>query len=152
MGIGASTPRKDPPRSNMVRLHTVDNAKLPMPEQPELERRFTKVLNSMDLPPDKAKLLKQYDDEKKWDMICDQEKVIAKEPPSFYLRKLKTYLDPRASRSAKVNNQMMYDAVSTLLLPIQVYISSSACICYLSLLPARGSVVCLRAFAVEDTY
>ncbi|KAL1417460.1 hypothetical protein MTO96_000560 [Rhipicephalus appendiculatus] len=44
MGIGASTPRKDPPRSNMVRLHTVDNAKLPMPEQPELERRFTKVL------------------------------------------------------------------------------------------------------------
>uniref|UniRef100_A0A224YZX3 Rho gtpase binding protein n=1 Tax=Rhipicephalus zambeziensis TaxID=60191 RepID=A0A224YZX3_9ACAR len=119
MGIGASTPRKDPPRSNMVRLHTVDNAKLPMPEQPELERRFTKVLNSMDLPPDKAKLLKQYDDEKKWDMICDQEKVIAKEPPSFYLRKLKTYLDPRASRSAKVNNQMVYDAVSTLLLPIQ---------------------------------
>jgi hypothetical protein len=27
---------------------------------------------SMDLPPDKAKLLKQYDDEKKWDIICDQ--------------------------------------------------------------------------------
>ncbi|KAL3219940.1 hypothetical protein MRX96_005689 [Rhipicephalus microplus] len=46
MGIGASTPRKDPPRSNMVRLHTVDNAKLPMPEQPELERRFTKVLGN----------------------------------------------------------------------------------------------------------
>lgn len=27
---------------------------------------------SMDLPPDKVKLLRQYDDEKKWDMICDQ--------------------------------------------------------------------------------
>lgn len=26
----------------------------------------------MDLPPDKAKLLKGYDDEKKWDLICDQ--------------------------------------------------------------------------------
>jgi len=26
----------------------------------------------MDLPPDKAKLLKQYDNEKKWDIICDQ--------------------------------------------------------------------------------
>lgn len=26
----------------------------------------------MDLPPDKAKLLKQYDIEKKWDLICDQ--------------------------------------------------------------------------------
>lgn len=27
---------------------------------------------SMDLPPDKAKLLKNYDNEKKWDIICDQ--------------------------------------------------------------------------------
>lgn len=26
----------------------------------------------MDLPPDKAKLLKNYDDGKKWDIICDQ--------------------------------------------------------------------------------
>jgi hypothetical protein len=26
----------------------------------------------MDLPMDKAKLLKQYDLEKKWDIICDQ--------------------------------------------------------------------------------
>lgn len=31
---------------------------------------------SMDLPPDKVKLLRQYDDEKKWDMICDQVKYI----------------------------------------------------------------------------
>ncbi|KAK0174348.1 hypothetical protein PV327_010131, partial [Microctonus hyperodae] len=44
----------------------------PMPDSVELERRFTKVLASMDLPPDKAKLLKQYDNEKKWDIICDQ--------------------------------------------------------------------------------
>lgn len=27
---------------------------------------------SMNLPADKARLLKQYDDEKKWDLICDQ--------------------------------------------------------------------------------
>jgi len=26
----------------------------------------------MDLPPDKAKLLKSYDDDKKWELICDQ--------------------------------------------------------------------------------
>lgn len=26
----------------------------------------------MNLPADKAKVLKQYDDEKKWDLICDQ--------------------------------------------------------------------------------
>lgn len=29
----------------------------------------------MDLPPDKAKFLKQYDDEKKWDIICDQVRI-----------------------------------------------------------------------------
>lgn len=57
----------------------------------------------MDLPPDKAKLLKQYDDMKKWDMICDQERVSAKDPPSHYLNKLKTYLDPKASRSSRVS-------------------------------------------------
>jgi len=26
----------------------------------------------VDLPPDKVKVLKSYDDDKKWDMICDQ--------------------------------------------------------------------------------
>lgn len=26
----------------------------------------------MDLPPDKAKLLKQYDEKKKWEIVCDQ--------------------------------------------------------------------------------
>lgn len=28
--------------------------------------------SSMNLPPDKARLLRQYDNEKKWDLICDQ--------------------------------------------------------------------------------
>ncbi|XP_022252041.1 formin-like protein CG32138 [Limulus polyphemus] len=90
----------------------VYNIKMPMPEPNELERRFTLVLASMDLPPDKAKLLKQYDDEKKWDLICDQEKVMAKESPSFYLRRLKTYLDPNASRSSR-KRKFLGDASST---------------------------------------
>lgn len=58
----------------------------------------------MDLPPDKAKLLKNYDNEKKWDIICDQEMVHAKDPPSHYLIKLRTYLDPKASRSHRVSS------------------------------------------------
>ncbi|XP_073838427.1 formin-like protein isoform X1 [Musca autumnalis] len=74
----------------------------PMPTAEELERKFTKVLASMDLPPDKAKLLKNYDDERKWDIICDQEMVQAKDPPSHYLNKLRTYLDPKASRSHRL--------------------------------------------------
>lgn len=30
----------------------------------------------MNLPPDKARLLRQYDNEKKWDLICDQVRPI----------------------------------------------------------------------------
>lgn len=26
----------------------------------------------MDLPPDKVRLLKSYDDERKWELLCDQ--------------------------------------------------------------------------------
>ncbi|XP_035514262.1 formin-like protein 1 [Morone saxatilis] len=67
--------------------------KLPMPPEEELERRFSAVLNTMNLPPDKVKILSQYDNEKKWDLICDQERFQVKNPPSAYLEKLKSYLD-----------------------------------------------------------
>ncbi|KAJ8364623.1 hypothetical protein SKAU_G00134540 [Synaphobranchus kaupii] len=49
--------------------------------------------NSMNLPPDKVKLLCQYDNEKKWELVCDQERFQVKNPPSAYLLKLKSYLD-----------------------------------------------------------
>ncbi|XP_078287674.1 formin-like protein 3 [Rhinoraja longicauda] len=72
--------------------------KLPMPEQCELEERFAMVLNSMNLPPDKARLLRQYDNEKKWDLICDQERFQVKNPPHTYIQKLRSYLDPGVTR------------------------------------------------------
>ncbi|XP_067832798.1 formin-like protein 3 [Heptranchias perlo] len=72
--------------------------KLPIPEQCELEERFAIVLNSMNLPPDKARLLRQYDNEKKWDLICDQERFQVKNPPHTYIQKLKSYLDPGVTR------------------------------------------------------
>ncbi|ODN05923.1 hypothetical protein Ocin01_00732 [Orchesella cincta] len=84
----------------------------PMPNTDELEKRFTKVLASMDLPPDKAKLLKQYDEKKKWEIVCDQELVQVRDPPSFYLKKLQTYLDPKASRSFK-KRKVVGDSTST---------------------------------------
>lgn len=37
----------------------------------------------MDLPADKAKLLKQYDNEKKWEIICDQVKKKQKQISTF---------------------------------------------------------------------
>ena len=48
----------------------------PMPDEAELERRFNEVLLQMDLPPDRAKVLKSFDNAKKWDIICDREQVI----------------------------------------------------------------------------
>ena len=33
---------------------------------------FFFLQNAMNLPPDKARLLRQYDNEKKWELICDQ--------------------------------------------------------------------------------
>ncbi|KAM8933353.1 formin-like protein 2 [Pelodytes ibericus] len=72
--------------------------KLPMPEPGELEERFAIVLNAMNLPPDKARLLRQYDNEKKWELICDQERFQVKNPPHTYIQTLKGYLDPAVTR------------------------------------------------------
>ncbi|XP_071645699.1 formin-like protein isoform X2 [Temnothorax longispinosus] len=108
MGMGMGSLGGPHARSGSVR----SAPRQPMPDAVELERRFTKVLASMDLPPDKAKLLKQYDNEKKWDIICDQERVQAKDPPSHYLAKLRTYLDPTASRSHR-KRKMVGESTST---------------------------------------
>uniref|UniRef100_A0A3P8NLX1 Formin-like 1a n=1 Tax=Astatotilapia calliptera TaxID=8154 RepID=A0A3P8NLX1_ASTCA len=64
--------------------------KLPMPPEKELEERFNTVLSSMNLPPDKLQLLSQYDNEKKWELVCDQERFQVKSPPSTYLTKIKS--------------------------------------------------------------
>uniref|UniRef100_A0A8B9GF46 Formin-like protein 3 n=1 Tax=Amazona collaria TaxID=241587 RepID=A0A8B9GF46_9PSIT len=72
--------------------------KMPMPEPCELEERFTLVLSSMNLPPDKARLLRQYDNEKKWDLICDQERFQVKSPPHAYIQKLRSFLEPGVTR------------------------------------------------------
>uniref|UniRef100_A0A4W3HY45 Formin like 2 n=1 Tax=Callorhinchus milii TaxID=7868 RepID=A0A4W3HY45_CALMI len=80
-----------------LRAHTMP-LKLPMPEPGELEERFVIVLNSMNLPPDKARLLRQYDNEKKWELVCDQERFQVKNPPHTYIQKLQGYLDPAVTR------------------------------------------------------
>lgn len=41
-------------------------------------------------------------------MKCLQERVQAKDPPSHYLAKLRTYLDPKASRSHRVRCFIFY--------------------------------------------
>uniref|UniRef100_A0A3P8VMC5 Formin-like 2b n=1 Tax=Cynoglossus semilaevis TaxID=244447 RepID=A0A3P8VMC5_CYNSE len=72
--------------------------RLPMPDPAELEERFSIALNSMNLPPDKVRLLRSYDNEKKWELICDQERFQVKNPPHTYIQKLRGFLDPQVTR------------------------------------------------------
>uniref|UniRef100_A0A8C6TKJ3 Formin-like 1a n=1 Tax=Neogobius melanostomus TaxID=47308 RepID=A0A8C6TKJ3_9GOBI len=44
----------------------------------------------MNLPPDKLQLLSEYDNDKKWELVCDQERFQVKSPPSTYLIKIKS--------------------------------------------------------------
>uniref|UniRef100_A0A671QM78 Formin-like protein 2 n=1 Tax=Sinocyclocheilus anshuiensis TaxID=1608454 RepID=A0A671QM78_9TELE len=92
MGNAGSMNQHTDPRGHHMPL------KLPMPEPAELEERFALVLNSMNLPPDKARLLRQYDNEKKWELICDQERFQVKNPPHTYIHKVQSYLDPAVTR------------------------------------------------------
>uniref|UniRef100_A0A670KF69 Formin like 3 n=1 Tax=Podarcis muralis TaxID=64176 RepID=A0A670KF69_PODMU len=62
----------------------------------------------MNLPPDKARLLRQYDNEKKWDLICDQERFQVKNPPHTYIQKLKSFLDPGVTRKVSRSEYLMY--------------------------------------------
>ncbi|TSK28047.1 Formin-like protein 1 [Bagarius yarrelli] len=78
------------PTAGTVRKKTAP-PKLPMPPEDELEERFNVVLSSMNLPPDKMALLSQYDNEKKWELVCDQERFQVKNPPSAYVNKIKSF-------------------------------------------------------------
>merc|ERR1719471_600946 len=81
-----------------------------MPSEEELEERFNAVLIQMDLPPERAKILKSFPNEKKWDTVCDHDLVSAKDAPSVYLRKLRAYLAPHSSKSER---KFLGDATST---------------------------------------
>lgn len=70
------------------------SSKLPRPNSGELEERFSVVLNAMNLPPDKISVLRQYDQDKKWELVCDQERFQVKNPPATYIEKLRSYVDP----------------------------------------------------------
>ena len=94
----------------MVRGKPSTVARPPLPSEDELERRFNEVLIQMDLPPERAKILKNFPNEKKWETVCDHDLVSARDAPSVYLRKLRTYLDPNASKSSR---KILGDATST---------------------------------------
>ncbi|CAF0853423.1 unnamed protein product [Rotaria sordida] len=76
------------------------------PDDRTLEELFQKTIATMDLPPDKIKMLREFPSDKKWDIIRDRDQVIAKHPPQYYIDGLKTYirganLVPKASTLKK---------------------------------------------------
>uniref|UniRef100_A0A670YC52 Formin like 3 n=1 Tax=Pseudonaja textilis TaxID=8673 RepID=A0A670YC52_PSETE len=75
---------------------------------PSLAFQKALKINSMNLPPDKARLLRQYDNEKKWDLICDQERFQVKNPPHTYIQKLKSFLDPGVTRKVSLKDSFNF--------------------------------------------
>uniref|UniRef100_A0A671Y531 Formin like 1 n=1 Tax=Sparus aurata TaxID=8175 RepID=A0A671Y531_SPAAU len=69
----------------------------------------------MNLPPDKLKLLSQYDNEKKWELVCDQERFQVKSPPSTYLAKIKSLYQDQGGVSRRVSlKKRIQDATQVL--------------------------------------
>ncbi|VDD96266.1 unnamed protein product [Enterobius vermicularis] len=79
-------------------LVSTPSAPARMPVESEVLEAFEDVLNKMDLPPDKMRVLRNYDLSKKWDLVKDQRKMHAVTDPSVYLEKLSLYLDKKASK------------------------------------------------------
>ncbi|KAK7940571.1 hypothetical protein WMY93_003897 [Mugilogobius chulae] len=80
--------------------------KLPMPPEEELQERFNVVLSYMNLPPDKLQLLSEYDNEKKWELVCDQERFQVKSPPSTYLTKIKSLYQDQGGVPRRVKKRI----------------------------------------------
>ena len=61
----------------------------PMPDKEELDQRFANVMASVNLTPESAQFLWDYDDKKKWNLICEHDGMIVKKSPQEYVAKLK---------------------------------------------------------------
>uniref|UniRef100_A0A3Q1H9E2 Formin-like 1a n=1 Tax=Anabas testudineus TaxID=64144 RepID=A0A3Q1H9E2_ANATE len=97
--VGAASGMSDP--APTLQKKQPAPPKIPMPPEEELEERFNVVLSYMNLPPDKLKLLSQYDNDKKWELVCDQERFQVKSPPSTYLTKIKSFYQDQGGVSRR---------------------------------------------------
>uniref|UniRef100_A0A452I418 Uncharacterized protein n=1 Tax=Gopherus agassizii TaxID=38772 RepID=A0A452I418_9SAUR len=98
--VAQQPPSPGEPRGENPHVHHQPWVLLPA-ALPHVTCHLTSLQSSMNLPPDKARLLRQYDNEKKWDLICDQERFQVKNPPHTYIQKLQTFLDPGVTRKVR---------------------------------------------------
>ncbi|XP_068605472.1 formin-like protein 1 [Brachionichthys hirsutus] len=109
--VGAASGMSDP--TPTLQKKQPAPPKLPMPPEEELEERFNVVLSYMNLPPDKLELLSQYDNEKKWELVCDQERFQVKSPPSTYLAKIKSFYPDQGGVTRRLKKRIQ-DATQVL--------------------------------------
>ncbi|KAG7504544.1 formin 1 [Solea senegalensis] len=109
--VGAASGMSDP--TPTLQKKQPAPPKLPMPPEEELEERFNVVLSYMNLPPDKLQLLSQYDSEKKWELVCDQERFQVKSPPSTYLTKIRSFYQDQGGVSRR-GKKRIQDATQVL--------------------------------------
>ncbi|XP_069381834.1 formin-like protein 1 [Paralichthys olivaceus] len=109
--VGAASGMSDPAPS--LQRKQPAPPKLPMPPEEELEERFNVVLSYMNLPPDKLQLLSQYDNDKKWELVCDQERFQVKSPPSTYLTKIRSFYQDQGGVSRR-SKKRIQDATQVL--------------------------------------
>jgi len=67
----------------------------------------TRYKKKLDLPPDKIRILRDYDLKKKWNLVCDQRKMnscVSITTPFEYLEKLAIYIDKKTVK--KVTSQI----------------------------------------------
>ncbi|KAL0992808.1 hypothetical protein UPYG_G00098720 [Umbra pygmaea] len=102
--VGSGTGLSDP--TPTLQKKQAAPPKQPMPPEEELEERFNVVLSYMNLPPDKLKLLSQYDNDKKWELVCDQERFQVKNPPSTYLTKIKSFYQDQGKVSQRFKRRV----------------------------------------------
>ena len=60
-----------------------------MPDKEELDERFASVMASVNLNPENAQFLMEYDDKKKWNLILEHDGMIVKKSPQVYTARLK---------------------------------------------------------------
>ncbi|TKR76377.1 hypothetical protein L596_017522 [Steinernema carpocapsae] len=87
-----------------------------MPEEAEVLAAFEEVLKKMDLPPDKMRVLRDYDINKKWELVSDQRNMYVVTDPSVYLAKLSAYLDKKALKALKKKKVLGEEETSTAIL------------------------------------
>ncbi|CDW55856.1 formin protein CG32138 like [Trichuris trichiura] len=71
------------------------------------------VNKEMDLPPQNARILRAYDLNKKWDVVCKREQVVERGSPKFYLDKLRGFLDPKNVKRLSMKKKLSKDDLST---------------------------------------